>query len=70
MLDPRQLYTTDADLLASLGGSRPALLHLLDGYIDAGYDFFIHSLATPKGLKHYQDITAAHLAVAAGSDRS
>ena len=36
MLDPRQLYTTDADLLASLGGSRPALLHLLDGYIDAG----------------------------------
>lgn len=36
MLDPRQLYTLDPDLLASLGGSRPALLHLLDGYIDAG----------------------------------
>lgn len=36
MLDPRQLYTLDPDLVASLGGSRPALLHLLDGYIDAG----------------------------------
>jgi Uncharacterized protein (ATP-grasp superfamily) len=36
MLDPRQLYTLDPDLAASLGGSRPALLHLLDGYIDAG----------------------------------
>jgi hypothetical protein len=36
VLDPRQLYTLNPDLLGSLGGARPALLHLLDGYIDAG----------------------------------
>jgi len=34
----------------------------VDAYIDAGYDFFVHSLATPKGLKHYQDITLARRA--------
>ena len=36
VLDPRLLYTFDPDLWESVGGTRPALIHLLDGYIDAG----------------------------------
>jgi len=36
VLDPRLLYTFDPDLWESVRGTRPALIHLLDGYIDAG----------------------------------
>jgi hypothetical protein len=36
MLDPSSLYHVEADLAASVLGTRPALIHLLDGYIDAG----------------------------------
>ncbi|MBI5027956.1 MAG: PAC2 family protein, partial [Actinobacteria bacterium] len=36
MLDPRLLYTLNPALMESVRGTRPALLHLLDGYIDAG----------------------------------
>lgn len=35
-MDPRLLYTLDEDVLASLAGSRPILLHQFDGFIDAG----------------------------------
>jgi len=36
VLDPRLLYTLNPALMESVRGTRPALLHLLDGYIDAG----------------------------------
>ena len=36
VLDPRLLYTLNPEVWESLGGHEPALLHLLDGYIDAG----------------------------------
>lgn len=36
MLDPRLLYTFDPALWESVRGTQPALIHLLDGYIDAG----------------------------------
>jgi proteasome assembly chaperone (PAC2) family protein len=36
VLDPRLLYTFSPDLWESVRGTRPALIHLLDGYIDAG----------------------------------
>lgn len=35
MIDPSLLYQADPDVWSSLQGERPALLHLLDGYIDA-----------------------------------
>ena len=36
MLDPRLLYSLDPELWDSVRGAEPALIHLLDGYIDAG----------------------------------
>lgn len=36
MLDPSLLYHVEADTAASVQGDRPALIHLFDGYIDAG----------------------------------
>lgn len=36
MLNPRQLYTIDPGVRASLAGERPVLVHLLEGYVDAG----------------------------------
>jgi len=36
VLDPRLLYTLNPEVWASLAGQQPALIHLLDGYIDAG----------------------------------
>ena len=36
VLDPRLLYTVNQDVWESLDGHQPALLHALDGYIDAG----------------------------------
>ncbi|MEA4943678.1 MAG: PAC2 family protein [Propionicimonas sp.] len=36
MLDPRLLYTLDQEVADSLAGEEPVLVHLLDGYIDAG----------------------------------
>jgi proteasome assembly chaperone (PAC2) family protein len=34
--DPRTLYTFNPELWESVRGTQPALIHLLDGYIDAG----------------------------------
>lgn len=36
MLDPRLLYTFDPSLWEDLRGRRPVLIHLLEGYVDAG----------------------------------
>lgn len=36
VLDPRLLYTFNPELWESVRGTQPMLLHLLDGYIDAG----------------------------------
>ncbi|MBA3021178.1 PAC2 family protein [Propionicimonas sp.] len=36
MLDPSSLYHLEPDVAASVLGTRPALIHLFDGYIDAG----------------------------------
>jgi hypothetical protein len=36
MLDPSSLYHVEADLAGSVLGTQPALIHLFDGYIDAG----------------------------------
>lgn len=36
MLDPRLLYSFDPALWESVRGSKPVLVHALDGYIDAG----------------------------------
>ncbi len=36
MLDPRLLYSVNPELWEAVRGGRPALLHLLEGYIDAG----------------------------------
>jgi hypothetical protein len=36
VLDPRALYQIEADVAALLSGLRPAMIHLFDGYIDAG----------------------------------
>lgn len=36
MLDPRLLYDFDPELWESVRGTEPALIHLFDGYIDAG----------------------------------
>ncbi len=36
MLDPSSLYRVDAEVAATLADARPALIHLFDGYIDAG----------------------------------
>lgn len=36
MMDPRLLYTADEEIWASLSGHRPVMLHLLEGYMDAG----------------------------------
>lgn len=36
MLDPRELYTLDEDVVAGLENHRPVLLQQLDGFVDAG----------------------------------
>lgn len=36
MADPAELYTVDAEVRAAVLGTSPVLLHLLDGYVDAG----------------------------------
>lgn len=36
MLDPRELYSVREDVAAKLAGSRPVLIHQLDGFVDAG----------------------------------
>lgn len=36
MLDPRQLYTLNDEARVHLGDAGPVLLHLLEGYVDAG----------------------------------
>ncbi len=36
MLDPRALYTVEDDVWATVAGTRPTLVHLLEGYVDAG----------------------------------
>ncbi|MFT3875007.1 MAG: PAC2 family protein [Propioniciclava sp.] len=37
MLDPRSLYEVHTDVWESIAGSRPPMLHLLEGYVDAGH---------------------------------
>lgn len=36
MLDPRSLFTVEDDVWATVAGTRPTLVHLLEGYVDAG----------------------------------
>jgi predicted ATP-grasp superfamily ATP-dependent carboligase len=36
MLDPRQLYSLDEDVVAKLADAHPVLIHQLDGFVDAG----------------------------------
>lgn len=36
MADPAKLYTVDAEVRAAVLGTSPVLVHLLDGYVDAG----------------------------------
>lgn len=36
MLDPRLLYTFDPGVWESLRGQKPVMIHLFDGYVDAG----------------------------------
>ncbi len=36
MIDPGALYTVEQDVWDSLAGSQPILIHLLEGYVDAG----------------------------------
>lgn len=36
MLDPRALYTVEDDVWNSVAGTRPTLVHFLEGYVDAG----------------------------------
>jgi AcrR family transcriptional regulator len=36
----------------------------IDGYIEQGFDFFVHAMATPKGLIQYGQFLAAHRAKA------
>src|SRR5919202_2932065 len=36
MLDPRLLYTLDAEVVAKLADAHPVLIHQLDGFVDAG----------------------------------
>ncbi|WP_114560066.1 PAC2 family protein [Desertihabitans aurantiacus] len=36
MMDPRLLYELDPELWEQMRGKRPVLLHLLEGYVDAG----------------------------------
>ncbi len=35
-MDPRLLYTIDPQVWAELAGERPVLIHLLEGFVDAG----------------------------------
>jgi len=35
-MDPRLLYTVDSAAWASVEGTRPVMIHLLEGYVDAG----------------------------------
>ena len=36
MLDPHSLYTIEDDVWGSVAGTRPTIVHLLEGYVDAG----------------------------------
>lgn len=57
MLDPRQLYTVDREVQASLSGVRPVLVHLLEGYVDAG------QVARQLGEHLRDSLTSTQLAV-------
>lgn len=52
MLDPRLLYSFDPEHWSALAGQRPVLIHMLDGYMDAGLvgrsvgDFLLEKYAT------------------------
>ena len=37
MADPSELYTVDAQVRDTVLGTSPVLVHLLDGYVDAGH---------------------------------
>lgn len=59
-MDPRLLYTTDPDGWDAVAGERPVLIHLLEGYVDAGHitrqlsDHFL------KNLEHQPVVTFDH----------
>ena len=36
VIDPRQLYTLNEDVVSKLKESHPVLIHQLDGFVDAG----------------------------------
>ncbi|QCK86325.1 TetR/AcrR family transcriptional regulator [Phreatobacter aquaticus] len=42
----------------------------IEGYIEQGFDFFVHAMATPKGLIQYGQFLAAHRATAARAGKA
>ncbi|WP_342373445.1 PAC2 family protein [Propioniciclava soli] len=57
MLDPRELYTVRPEVKESLVGEQPVMIHLLEGYVDAG------QVARQLGEHLRDDFTATELAV-------
>ena len=52
MLDPRQLYTLNEDVVAKLKEHRPVLVHQLDGFVDAGQAGRLFSAHLLEQLDH------------------
>src|ERR687894_612710 len=52
MLDPRQLYTLNEDVVAKLKEHRPVLIHQLDGFVDAGQAGRLFSAHLLESLDH------------------
>ena len=52
MLDPRLLYTLDADVAAKLKEHRPVLIHQMDGFVDAGQAGRLFSAHLLEQLNH------------------
>ena len=52
MLDPRQLYTLNEDVMAKLKEHRPVLIHQLDGFVDAGQAGRLFSAHLLEQLDH------------------
>ncbi len=52
MLDPKQLYTLDDSVVATLADHRPVLIHQLDGFVDAGQAGRLFSAHLLEHLEH------------------
>ncbi len=52
MLDPKQLYTLDESVVATLADHRPVLIHQLDGFVDAGQAGRLFSSHLLEHLEH------------------